>query len=176
MKRLLLAALCSLNLCADIAKIDNKAFFVPHELGNLQFYFNNETNEFAIVRDGKGQVIPSYRIDKQIRGINAEQLEQFLQVGYISVNENDRHEFSLQSHVRGLGGGPGGATAGVVFGKFLTYGICYGSIYIASLIAGPGSTITALAAGKAASPFIELLSNKVAIGCGILGGILTGPV
>lgn len=174
MKKLLLIALCSLNLCADVAKIANKAFFVPNELGKLDFYF--EDDQFIAIRGDEAQIIPSYRIDKQIRGINSEQLEEFLHVGYISVSENEHHEISLQSHVRGLGGGLGGANAGFLIGKFLTYAIGYGVVNVVAAFSGPAFLGVVPAANLMAAPFIEGWSNSIGLGCGILGAILTGPV
>jgi hypothetical protein len=116
-------------------------------------------------------------MNKDLRNVLAHKaLKKFKDAGYIQINQDETGKYALAAHVRGLGGGGVGATIGVIVGKTLTYGICYGGIWVASLIAGPASTPTALVAGKVASPFIELASNKVAIGCGILGGILTGPV
>jgi hypothetical protein len=171
-----LLILFSLTLLADdICHINQKAFFIKHDIAPTEFYRQNKN--YIAVRADKAQKLESHQVDSLLRSMDNDQLEKFLGsgAGYISVHENNGGEISLKAHVRGLGGGPAGATAGVIVGKFLTYGICYGGIYVASLVAGPGSSVVALAAGKTASPFIELLSNKVAISCGILGAILTGP-
>lgn len=111
MRNLFLISLFSLNLCATESqpeyvayKIDDKAFFVPYSLGKVEFYMKDD--HFIAVRDNHYQLIAPYMVDKQIRNFKQEELNKFLNVGYLAVSENDQGELSLKAHVRGLGGGP----------------------------------------------------------------------
>lgn len=100
---------------------------------------------------------------------------QFSKAGYIRINKLDEGQYQLLAKVRGEGGGAGGANAGFIFGKFLTYGVCHGAIYLSSCISGPAQPVASTAVHLTAHPYIEAASNKVGIICGLIGGILTGP-
>lgn len=178
MKRLIMMLLCLGigSASAEQYKIDKRAFFIPSYLSDVEIAYDTDYGFIGHKGDSQWQVIPSYNCSTELRTIDVDTLEAMLKSGYIKVSQADNGEIMLSFMARLRGGGAGGATAGVIIGKFLTYAVCYGGIYVASLITGPASGPTALAAGKALSPLIEIASNKVAIGCGILGGILTGPV
>lgn len=172
MKRLLLAALFAAPCINAMEMINPSAVSSAQQ---LKLYANEKhlfvEDENAAYRVERHDMNPLLR-----EVMHRQAMGKFIGDGYIRVNKLEEGKYALDANVRVLGGGGGGAAAGVIIGKGLTYGVCYGGIWVASLIAGPASTPTAMIVGKTASPFIELLSNKVAIGCGILGGILTGPV
>jgi hypothetical protein len=117
-------------------------------------------------------------IDAVLRSVKSEQdFSDYLQAGNgIQVTQDEAGHYHLQSKIGLKGGGVGGAAAGAAVGKFLTYGVCYGAINFAAIFTGPAAAPVSIAANLTAAPFIELLSNKVAIGCGILGALFTGPV
>lgn len=173
MKRLLLIALCSLNLFAsdDIYRINDKAFFIPHELGEIEFYMHD--NNLIAFKGNMAQVVQPYNIDKSIRSFDVEKLNKFLEVGYISINENDHGELSLTAHVRGLGGGPG-----LGFGLYWTvkaigYTAVLGTAMIVNVMApGVGGIAIGLAGGAAGMGGIALAIETAASSAGTIGWFL----
>lgn len=125
--------------------------------------------------------VQSHEMNKELRELlKHKALDKFKETGYIRINKDETGKYALAAHVRGLGGGAGGATAGVVVGKFLTYTIGYGLLNLvaapAAAASGPLAPGVQVGANLVAAPFIESASNVVGIGFGIIGAIITGPV
>lgn len=128
----------------------------------------------------------AYRVEKHHMNpllnevMNRKALGQFKDAGYVRISKLEDGKYALAAHVRGEGGGPGGAAAGVAIGKFLTYSIGYGVLNLvvapASAASGPLAPGVQIGANLVATPFIESASNVVGIGFGIIGAIITGPV
>lgn len=78
------------------------------------------------------------------------------------------------------GGGIGGATAGVFIGKFVTHFVAQVGIGVATagvaIVCPPAAVPFFYAAEATIAPAVEVASNTVAIGCGVIGGVATGPV
>jgi len=173
--KLFLTLLCAFPLIGmEMERVRPENIVAPKRLGTIDL--RHDDNGLYVIKDGQAQPIERRQCDEVLRNIIAlKKIKEFQDdEGYISVNERN-NKLALEAQGRIKGGGPGGATAGFLIGKGLTYGVCYGGIWLVSLFAGPAAAPTALTAGKVATPFIELASNKVGIGLGILGGILTGP-
>ena len=105
MKRLLLAALCSLNLFASQEEVFpiyriNKDKYIASEDVDL-FHWNNQ---FYVVANNKMLEIDPINMDKALRNIDVKELVQAIEHGYISVKESD-DSFSLQYNPRFKGGG-----------------------------------------------------------------------
>lgn len=96
--------------------------FVPDRLGSLELYYNNKG--FSVYQDDKKHDIKKYHTDKMLRNINKKQLKGFLKGGYLSLNQMDDGEFSLQAKGRVNGGGP---VLGFV-AYWITKCLCYGTI------------------------------------------------
>lgn len=149
--------------------------FKTHDLKELKLL--HSSNSFSVFDKGKVKKVNPCWVDKEIRTVSVERLGKLLEHGYLSVNKMSDGEFKVQAHARGEGGGVLGATGGAIFGKFLVHFIGHGVIQIAALCTGPAYPVTVLALEAALLPIvIEPLSNVAAIGCGILGGVATGPV
>lgn len=149
---------------------------VPERLGQLTLIHTN--NSFYVDRDDDDapQQIQNCFLDKELRGISSEKLEKFLDVGYVSLSQMSDGQYSLQAHVRGNGGGPGGATAGFYLGKFLTHFVGHGTIFIVACCTGPAFPVTLASLEATFAVPIEAASNVVALGTGIAGAVVTGPV
>ncbi len=78
--------------------------------------------------------------------------------------------------VRDLGGGVWGWMAGAYAGKFITHFVCHGAIFIIGGCTGPAAPATIAALELTFLPTIEAASTVVALTCGIVGGVATGPV
>lgn len=135
-------------------------------------------NQF-IVKDDKGvHPIENCWLDTRLMKLvkNEKALSAFLKYGYITAHE-DKGNYILKSHVRGPGGGPTGAAVGFWIGRGTVWLGAAATIYVTtSAVSTPaGGSIATPALIAAWSPVIESTSNTVALGCGILGGILTGP-
>jgi hypothetical protein len=98
-------------------------------------------------------------------------------MGKFKVSKFSNGEYAVRADGDLKGGGALGATGGAIFGKFLVHFIGQGVIQIAAICTGPAYPATILALEAALLPtVIEPLSNVAAIGCGIAGGVATGPV
>ena len=172
MKKLFLTILCAFPL-VGMERI--KEVRASSKLGDIDL--RHDDNGLYIMKDGEAQPIERHQCNKLLRELIAsKKIKEFQEHGYISVNELDNEELIVRANVNGLkGAGPGGATAGFLVGKFVTYGVCHGALQVMSWFAGPAAPAIGTAAHLTAHPFIEAASNQVAIGCGIIGGILTGP-
>lgn len=136
------------------------------------------TNQrFILVKEHEVIALQQSDVDEQLHKIHTcKDLAEYLSHGNaLKIIKNEQGTYRLEALIKLKGGGAGGATAGFLVGKFLTYGICHGGLQVVSWFAGPAAPAVGTAAHLTAHPFIELASNKVGIGFGILGGILTGP-
>jgi hypothetical protein len=99
--------------------------------------FPEGMKDYLLVRGAQGgyrihnfessHTIPSWDVDKNIRDITREQLVSFLASGYIrvikGVHSAQKVSFSLESKVRGPGGGPTLAAGGYVVAKLFWWAI-----------------------------------------------------
>lgn len=119
-------------------------------------------------------------VDKLLRSIPAEKYNQVRDKIAIHAVQMDDGEYALHAHVRGFGGGLGGATVGAFVGKFGVSAIGHGTIYLISGAVGLVNPVAGVMVGAGLESTcgwaIEAASVKAAIGCGIIGATLTGPV
>jgi len=154
------------------------AVHVHHTLGDLQLM--HDGNGY-VVKDKKGEHrVAKHGLDHLLKTMPASALPKFQQNGYVEVKRMSDGEYKLISHVRGDGGGIFGANAGFFAGKLLVYGVAHGTIGLISVGANvvvPGSSgAVFVTLEKTFAPTIEWYSNVAAIGLGVAGGTVTGPV
>lgn len=141
----------------------------------------HENGSFSVQQNGLRKAIASHDVSKNIRSVSSDKLAKFVgKAGYLSLHQFDNGEFAVRDHVRGLGGGALGMTAGAWFGKAIVSVVCHGSIAIVStaigLVATPAAGVAfGIAAESTLGASIEAASLAGAIGFGILGGVATGP-
>lgn len=75
-----------------------------HELGNISVV--SDGTSFFVQKNHKLIKVEPCSLDQTLRTMNKKHLEAFQKCGYVSVNKLGKNEYSLKSHVRGLGGGP----------------------------------------------------------------------
>lgn len=139
---------------------------------NTQFIYVNAENVMYHIKPEN--------VDKLLRDIPAEKLEQAMQ--YIALNpvQIDNGEYILHAHVRGFGGGGAGAVFGFWLGKGLIYTVGHGTIIAITTAVSTVNPVAGAFTGKVlestlAGP-IELASNTVGLALGITFGAGTGPV
>lgn len=168
----------SFSLAMSDTKIDSTKILAPSELGNLEIY--HDKNSFSLFCNGEKKQVHDYDVDPMLRKLDAEKLKKFLAVGLLKVSKYNNDEFAIKPLVQGLGGGPGGATAGAYIGKAAVSLVGHGAIFAATTVAGfTGGPIAAFAVGTTleswfAAP-IEAASYAGAIAGGIIGAVATGP-
>lgn len=157
-------------------QIKQENLFVPQGLDKINLY--HDDSGFSIAHDYGITKVKPYNVDKELRGVSQKDLAKLITAqSYISVKElNDGQDYSLKLNHRINGAGPGGATAGFWFGKVLTYGIWQGTIHLIGICTGPAYPVTVATLTASTLPIVEATSNAVALGCGVIGGVATGPV
>ncbi len=139
----------------DTLKSDNKSqkrhinpahVFTPEKLGALEVYHSKKG--FTVKKDNEKHVIKKCFTDKMVRDITKKQLKSFLDAGYISINQMNDGEYSLQAKGRINGGGPLLGT----FAYWVTKSVCYGVGIAATgaIAVGTAGTGVALVTGGAA--------------------------
>jgi len=165
----------SFSLHAEI--IDKKSLLISSGLGDISIYHDN--NGFNVKSPSGSYEVQRCFMDKELRGISKNHLAALLTAGsYLSINKmNDSNDYSLKLNGRLKGGGAGGTTVGMYAGRLGTYAVAYGTIGLISWFAGPvAGPVVGQTLISTFGPAIELTSHAMSIGCGILGGVLTGPV
>jgi len=126
-------------------------------------------------------------MDKELRLMPKDKLAQLISADkvYLSKTGNTVH---LNHRVNG--GGAGGAWLGMITGKIVVHGLAqlgiglvsFGAATVAGIASGGNPVAISLAAkgtyftlNTALLPTVEAASNVVAVGGGILGGVVTGP-
>lgn len=177
MKKLFLMLLCAFPL---IGMERIKELRAPSKLGDIDL--RHDDNGLYIMKDGEAQLIERHQCNKLLRELIAsKKIKEFQKVGHIEVNELDNEELIVRANVNGLkGGGLVGTWAGCVAGKFVVHFVAQVGIGIATagvaVVCPPAAPAFFYAAEAAVTPTVEAVSNVVAIGTGILGGVATGPV
>lgn len=168
-------------LVTEVLELTPEALSAPRDLGNLKVLQGNNT--FMVWHDGKVHKVENHNIDSSLRGISTAQLKEFLvqDDGYIKVQRKSDGQFALDGQARLRGGGIVGAKIGFFTGKFLTHLLAQGGIVIVtigtSIVATPAVGIAVGAAlEKTITPAVEIASNVVGLGGGIIGGVATGPI
>jgi len=159
----------------DISPVNIMA---PHTLGAIKLMHQDDV--FYVESEGSQHMVPKHQMDPELRKITKKQLEKFLDNGYLSVGKNSANEYTLKAKVRGLGGGPMGASAGVVVGAAavqLAYHGALGALYagLSCVITPIGATAVVGTVRWATTPAALLATKTVALASGIALGVATGP-
>jgi len=85
-----------------ITQLERRSFFAPQAMGDVNLYHSDLG--FALDRSGWTTALQNHQLDSTLRGMTKEQLESFLDVGYIKVKELEDGTIELESRVRGPGG------------------------------------------------------------------------
>jgi hypothetical protein len=154
--------------------IQSQAILRCKDLSNVKLFYSE--GDFYAIWNKRVFKIERSSLDKTLRGIPKEYLLQiFSEGGYLKLNRSSDGTYNLDLDFRILGGGTGGATVGFYAGKFATHFVAHGTILVVSSLTGPAAPATAASLEATFLPWIEATSNTIGIGCGILGGIFTGP-
>lgn len=106
----------------------------PNRLKSLDLL--HDEDGFKIMQNSSAYSVKNHQLDKLLLTVHKQKcLKEFLNNGYISVDQLSDGEFALKSHVRGLGG-TGPITAGAV--GFLVRVGCY-----TAYLLGAGTTVAA---------------------------------
>lgn len=141
----------------------------------------NAKFDYFLYRDAEGKIhnVEPCFVDKEIRNIPTDKVQWAMNHMFIYAVKMDDGNYALHAFVKGLGGGPGGATVGFLGGKAVTHIVCHGGIALVSWGIGfffppAGAAIHTGLEAVLAAP-IEGLSNVVGCGTGLLLGTVTGP-
>jgi hypothetical protein len=154
--------------------IDSKSVFVPNRLGEVELFHSDKG--FCVLKDDRKHVIQKYHTDKMIRDMSKEQLQSFLAVGYVALNQMDNGEYSLKANGRINGGGLIGASIGAFLGKAAVSVVGHGTIQIIGLLSGPAYFPVVIALESCFGPAIETASMAGAVAGGMALAVATGPV
>lgn len=150
-------------------------------LTDAKVYKSVTTNDFYVIHENKKHTVKKHWNSSLLYKMNDTQLKEFLVNGYITVNKMSNNEFTLKAKVRGLGGGVGGATAGVFAGATIVqsayWGLTGGIGLAATAIGGPitASAVVGVWCYWTAVP-LAIATKTAAVAGGIAGAVATGPV
>lgn len=152
-----------------ISKIRESAVMVPQVLSAVKLF--HQQDRFVVSDDDGFHEIENCWLDSDLRRLakSPEALEKFQDVGYIEVKKYDTGQYSLRSHVRALGGGPG-------FGA-VVYWTVKSSLYAAlgTAIAAPAvGTLLATAPAIVPGAVAAGVTSVVAIGGGSGAAVVAG--
>ena len=143
--------------------IDSKSVFVPNRLGEVELFHGKKG--FCVYKDDIKYPVQKYHTDKMVRDMSKEQLQAFLAVGYVCLNQMENGEYSLRANGRINGGGPMLGAAMYWVTKSLCYGTAAAAIgTVAVTTAGVG--VAAVTGGAAAVASGAVLSTAGAAAAG----------
>lgn len=160
--------------------LTHDAYMAPHTLKDTKLYYSE--NGFEVEQNGNKHIIQKCWMDPELRKISKKQLNGFLGKGYLALNKLDNSdEFTLKAKVRGIGGGPIGATVGATVGGGIVQGTYHALLW--GIGAGLSPFITPMgAAGVVGTirwltfPIAAGVTKTAAVAGGIAGAVLTGPI
>lgn len=145
--------------------IPPKNIFAPSKVGKISIVFHQNTFYIESAQYGR-QEIPRHRLANPLDKLTSENIERFLEVGYISVSAFN-NQFALTAKVRGPGGGP---VAGYI-GYWATKVLCYG---VATAAATTAIAATGGAAGAATGAIAAGVTAGASTGATVVGGAIAG--
>lgn len=176
---LILSFLSSTPVDATNFKVADSSVRGSESLGKIKL-MHSDKNGFSLYENGKKHAIGNHSLSPELRTITSKNLAAFQKAGYLTVNKQSDGEFSLRSHVRGEGGGAGGATGGFWLGKVITHGLFQIGIHAATAVVAvvcpPAAPVFYATAQATMAPVAEAASNVVGLAVGVAGAVATGPV
>ncbi|GEM_PF-2032979 len=144
-------------------EVKSPFFSAPSSMNNIQLFHNEDG--FYVVQSNETYFVEKCWVDSSLQDISSDDLKDFLVTGYISVNQMDNGEFSLQ--VKNLIKG-GGFIAGSI-AYWGTKALCYGAA-----LAGAGSVVagTGGAAGVALAGGTAVATGGVGAGTAFVGAVI----
>jgi hypothetical protein len=139
-------------------------------------YITKDDTGFHVIKHGVQKDVARFNVDSSVRDSTASELNASKEFRYLRENKMSDGTYNIKAFARGKGGGLGGATAGFWVGKFVSEGVCHGVIWFVAGLSGPAAPAVGGSAEACLFPFIEGITNTIALGTGIIGGVLTGPV
>lgn len=131
--------------------------FIPERLGNIDLFHSEKG--FYVIKEDKSHEVKKYFTDPLIRNMSKKQLRTFLDNGYLSVNEMNDGEYSLQAKGRIKGGGPILGTAAYWTTKVICYGVMVAGVI--TMIGSNGSV--KVRTGNKIKPIIHMpIPNPIA--------------
>ncbi len=154
-----------LNAMEGIAlKVLEKGMSLSHvdkvisHAGAINLYRNNK--DFFIEKNSNLYVIKRCWLDKKLREVPADKIAKFLAASYIVVNQLNDGQFTINSNVRGLGGGPQLAIAVNIGTRIVGYTsliiTVVGGIIVGASVAAPGVVPVATGVAVTASTTVGL--------------------
>lgn len=125
---------CSVAHCMPLKE---REFIVAQAIKNG--YITRDSKGFHVIKKNKKFDVQSCFVDKDLMKYNPQQLNAFLQCGYMESKRMSDGQYTIKKHVRGLGGGPVLAAAFYC----VTKGLCYAGVI------GSGSAVIATTGGFA---------------------------
>ena len=132
----------------DITTISPRGVYVPSRLGSISLHHNE--HGFTIDNGELSTLVPSYRMNKELRSINAQDLAKLLksEQAYLSVKDLDSNgNYGLDLNHRLNGGGP-------IVASILSAATFLGTLFAGALfnqkvaeVVGQGDVRTELATG-----------------------------
>lgn len=181
---LLLLSCASVSAMTDLDDLDTQGLTLQIPSKNVRTHHIKDPislycdDEGFLVKKGDELVrVNNYDIDPTFRGRDMKDILKYTALDNkfrISECDNGEYKVSPASDLRG--GGIFGAQGGFLLGKFLVHFVGQGVIQIAALCTGPAYPATVVALEATFLPFIEAASNVVALGTGVAGAVITGPV
>jgi hypothetical protein len=170
-----------LSLLMLLCSFSAQAMLTPSTKSHVKQFspgVHKDAEGFVYRQRGIEKRINTYDVDKQLRNVTPSQFKALS--SHVLVHKMTNGEYAVRLNAKGLGGGPGGATAGFWFGKWVVHAVGHGAILIASagagVVGGPGAALWMGGTLEATfGPAIEGLSNVGALTGGLLGGVATGP-
>jgi len=155
---------CGLSTFAVGMEIKRPSLMAAAKLGNIRLFHNDD--KFIVEHDGIRRIIPSYWVDKSLRGVKQENLKKFLGAGYLHLKElqgqNGAVDYKLDACGRLNGGGP-------VLGFFVAVGGCVATAAAtagAAVVAAPGGPFAVTAAAYGTAVTGMALTAKATIAAG----------
>lgn len=135
-------------------------------------------DRICVIEDGNVHPLQSHEIDNSLKNLNTLNVGSFLahQGNHFNLKKYSNGQFKLDIDTYVNGGGVGGATAGVYFGKFAVSFVGHGILHLVAACTGPAYPVTALALESTFGVYIETASIAGAAGFGMIGAVATGPV
>lgn len=99
----LLCLIAQPEILSKQVEISGSNLLVPHHLGDIKVI--HDGSRFTVIDKCGSNTVERYNLDKTLRQMNQQQLEEFLSQGYLSVKKLE-NDYCLEGHGRLLGGGP----------------------------------------------------------------------